>query len=92
MRSATLPSLRVAPELRKAAEDALEEGETLSGFIEQAVLESIERRRMRQAFIARGMRAREEAKRTGEYVDAETVIDRLEQMAAEARVRYTRSE
>lgn len=92
MRSATLPSLRVAPELRKAAEDALEEGETLSSFIEQAVLESIERRRMRQAFIARGMRAREEAKRTGEYVDAETVIDRLEQMAAEARVRYTRSE
>jgi predicted transcriptional regulator len=92
MRTATFPSLRVEPELRKAAEQALKEGETLSGFIEQAITESIERRRMREAFIAKGLQAREEARRTGRYVDAETVIDRLERMAADARSRYKRSE
>ncbi len=37
MKSATLPSLRVDPALREAAEAVLEEGETLSSFVEQAV-------------------------------------------------------
>ena len=55
MKTATLPSLRVDPELREAAESVLQEGETLSGFIEASVRETIERRRTRAEFIARGL-------------------------------------
>jgi hypothetical protein len=44
MTTATIPSLRVEPELRTAAEDVLEEGETLSGFVEQSIRDGIQRR------------------------------------------------
>ena len=47
MKTSTLPSVRVEPELREAAESVLQEGETLSGFIEASVRETIERRRVR---------------------------------------------
>lgn len=65
MKTATFPSLRVEPELREAAESVLQEGESLSGFIESSVRETIERRRNRNAFVARGLAAREEFERTG---------------------------
>ena len=39
MKTATLPSLRVEPELRDAAESVLQAGETLSSFVETAVRE-----------------------------------------------------
>jgi predicted transcriptional regulator len=87
MKTASIPSLRVAPELRQAAEDLLEPGETLSGFVEQSIRAGIERRRMRKAFIARGLASRDEAKRTGEYFAAEEIRDELDAMllAAESR-------
>ena len=44
MKSATLPSLRVEPRLRDAAESVLLEGETLSSLLETSVRETIERR------------------------------------------------
>ena len=86
MKSATLPSLRVEPELRDAAESVLQDGETLSGFIEASVRETIERRRTRAEFIARGMASREEAKRTGVYFAADQVHAELGQMLAKAKV------
>lgn len=55
MKTATLPSLRVDPQLREAAESVLQEGEMLSGFIEASVRETLERRRTRAEFIARGL-------------------------------------
>ena len=85
MKTATFPPLRTTPELRQAAEQILEEGETLSGFVEQAIRESIERRQNRQEFIARGLLSRENARRSGKYVSAESVIGRLEQMLAQAK-------
>jgi plasmid stabilization system protein ParE len=39
---------------------------------------SVERRRMQAEFIARGLRSRDEAQRTGDYVDADTVLDKLQ--------------
>ena len=51
MKTATLPSLRVDPQLRDAAQSVLQEGETLSGFIEASVRESIDRRRVRAEFV-----------------------------------------
>lgn len=87
MKTATLPSLRVDPELREAAESVLQEGESLSGFIEASVRETILRRRVRAEFIARGLASREEAKRTGAYVDAEVVHAQLAEKLAQARTK-----
>lgn len=85
MKTATIPSLRVTPELRQAAEKILQEGETLSGFVEQSIRESIKRRQIRQEFIARGLRSRDDARQTGKYASADSVIGRLEQMLATAK-------
>ena len=87
MKTATLPSLRVDPELREAAESVLQEGESLSGFIEASVRETSLRRRVRAEFLARGLASREEAKRTGVYVDAEVVHAELAKKLARARTK-----
>ena len=85
MKTATIPSLRVDPKLRNAAEEVLQEGETLSSFVEQSIREGIERRQARQAFIARGLRSRDAARRSGAYVPAEAVLRRLEGMLRRAK-------
>jgi hypothetical protein len=50
MKTTTIPSLRVSPQLRKEAEAVLEQGETLSAFVLDALTRSIEYRRVRQEF------------------------------------------
>lgn len=85
MKTATFPSLRVDPKLRDAAEGVLEEGESLSSFLEQSIRECIERRQAQREFIARGLRSRDEARRTGKYIESEAVIGRLEKMLARAK-------
>lgn len=87
MKTATLPSLRVGPELREAAESVLKQGETLSGFIETSVRETIERRRVRAEFIARGLAAREEIAKTGVFFAAQEVHAELSAKLAKARAR-----
>lgn len=77
MKSATFPSIRVEPELRDAAEGVLDEGETLSGFVEQSIREGIERRRNQSEFIARGIASREAAQHTGDYLPASEVLENL---------------
>lgn len=80
MKTATIPSLRVDPELRRSAESVLQEGETLSGFVEQAIRQSVAHRQAEQAFIERGLRARDQARQTGRYVEASAVVDQLQAM------------
>lgn len=87
MKTATIPSLRVDPELRHAAESVLRDGETLSGFVEQSLRANIERRRFQQEFIARGLASREESRLTGEYFPAEDVQHELEVMLAQAEAK-----
>ena len=53
MKSATIPALRVQPELRQAAEEMLQPGETLSGFVEESLRRNMERRLAQRAFLAR---------------------------------------
>jgi predicted transcriptional regulator len=85
MKTASLPSLRVDPELRREAEGVLKHGESLSGLVEQSVRDTIRRRKAQQEFIARGLAGRDEAKRTGDYIDADQVIAALsEKLAARA--------
>ena len=84
MKNASIPSLRVAPELRQAVESVLQEGETLSSFMDQSLRLNIERRRVRTEFLARGLASREEAGCTGEYIPAEDVLQELDDMLAQA--------
>lgn len=85
MKTATFPSLRVEAELREAAEQCLQEGETISKFVEQSIRESIERRRNQSEFIARGLASRDEAQRTGTWVTSDVVMARLEGMLTDAK-------
>ena len=78
MKTSTLPSLRVEAELREAAESVLLEGETLTSLIETAMRETIHRRRARAAFLARGLRSSEQAKRSGVYHSAPKVHEELQ--------------
>lgn len=80
MKSATIPPLRVTPELRHNAESVLREGETLSNFVEEALREQINRRKLHKEFIARGLASREEAKSTGQYASKDEVMGSLRSM------------
>jgi predicted transcriptional regulator len=85
MKSASFPSLRVKPELRNAAEQVLQQGETLSSFIESSIRANIDRRLSQKEFIARGLASRDRARMTGEYVDADLVVERLQEMLLEVK-------
>ncbi len=84
MKTASIPSLRVDPELRRAAENVLREGETLSGFLEQALRTNIAHRQIQQEFVARGLVSRQEALRSGEYFPAEDVVRELDDLLVQA--------
>jgi predicted transcriptional regulator len=85
MKTANFPSLRVNPELRQAAQDVLQEGESLSSFVEQSIRENIERRQAQADFVRRGLISRDEARGKSSYVSSEVVIRRLEEMLDRAK-------
>jgi hypothetical protein len=87
MKTASMPSLRVDPDLRQDAESVLREGETLSSFMEQALRSSIQSRRLQKEFFARGLVSRDEAKRTSEYFSAEDVLTEMDDMLSQAEAR-----
>jgi len=87
MKTTSLPPLRVSPELRKQAEAVLEQGETLSGFVLDAVTRSIEYRNARQEFVARGLASAAQAKKTGKYLPADRVLGKLARRLAKAKQR-----
>lgn len=87
MKSATLPAVRVEPELREALEGVLKPGETLSAFVETAVRDNLRHRLSQTEFVARGIASIDAAKRSGHYIDAGAVVDKLQQRLDEARAR-----
>ena len=91
MKSASLPSLRVDPELRRAAERVLREGESLSNFMEQSLRAQVTLRQNQREFIGRGLAAREQARRTGTYYSATAVHDELRAMLATAGKRSAKA-
>ena len=78
MKSASLPTLRVTPEFRAEAEAVLKEGESLSNLLEQAVILEIRNRKLKAAFLERGLAARAHAAETGNYYSTEDVLQRLD--------------
>ena len=89
MKTAIIPPIRVAPAFRIEIEAALEPGESLSEFVENAVRQTVVERQYRVEFLRRGIAAIEETQRTGAGIAAETVVAKLE--AKLAAVRRTRS-
>ncbi len=87
MKTASLPSLRVDPELRAAAESVLKEGETLSAFVEASVKQQVHYRKTQAEFIARGLASLAEADRTGVYYSSEDVHAMLREKLEKARKR-----
>lgn len=87
MKTASIPSVRVAPAFRAEIESLLGTGETLSEFVENSVVEAVQRRRNQAEFVARGMASLVEAKAADTYVDADAVIGKLEQKLAAAKAR-----
>lgn len=85
MKTATMPALRVQPELRQAAEEILRPGETLSAFVEDSLRRNVAFRRTQQEFIARGLTARDEAKKTGVYFSSEEVLAELDTIIASSK-------
>lgn len=89
MKNATLPPLRVDSELRAAAKSVLQDGETLSGFVLEAVRLNIERREAQREFIKRGLQAREQSRKSGQYVSSDAMLKRLDDSLAAARAKKT---
>ena len=87
MKSSTIPALRVSSGLRKAAESVLRDGETLSGFVLEAVTRGVETRRAQEAFLVRGLTSAARARSSGRYVPAQRVIGKLRRRLAAARRR-----
>ena len=85
MKTATLPSIRVEPEFRTAIESILDGTETLSDFVESSVRDAVMRRRNQAEFLARGIQSLEAARSSGNYVDADIVLNHLRQRLAVAK-------
>lgn len=77
MKNATLPAIRVEPELREKIESVLDQGETLSSFMESALRSAVEFRAVQSEFHARGKRSQEQYNAAGDSYSTEEVIKRL---------------
>ena len=92
VKTAVLPSVEVESDLLDALGSVLTDGETVASFVEAAVRASVERRlRARTEFMARALRSRDEARRTGAYVDADVVVAGLQRKLDATRARIARS-
>lgn len=87
MKSSSIPALRVSAKVRREAESVLREGETLSGFVLDALTRSVEQRKAQQLFLARGLASASRAKASGRYLPASRVLGKLRRRLAAARRR-----
>ena len=82
MKTALLPATRIEPALRRELEAALNEGETLSAFIEASVRRQVYLREAQRAFIARGLAAERQADAQNDWLDSDDVIKDVAALAA----------
>jgi hypothetical protein len=85
MKTAISPPIRVALEFRLEVEGVLEKGESLSEFVENAVRQSVLKRKHQAKFLLKGIASIKEAKRAGGGISAETVAAKLKAKLATAR-------
>ena len=87
MRSATFPPIRVEPEVRAEVEAVLRDGESLTQFIEQAVVAAAAWRRVQAEFVSRGEAAIERWKQEGGGRPVDEVIAGLQGRLDDAKRR-----
>lgn len=85
MKTASIPSIRVEPDLREQLERVLNDGESLSAFVEASIRDSVRRRQDQADFVKRGIASLDAARRTEHYVSADAVVRKLEDRLARAR-------
>jgi hypothetical protein len=90
MKTATLPPIRVAPAFRIEVEGVLAQGETLSEFVENAVRQTVLKRKHQAEFLSRGIKSIEATKGASSGIPAEVVVAKLEAKLAQARASQTR--
>jgi hypothetical protein len=90
MKTSTIPAVRVEPELREQLERVLQEGETLSSFVETSVRDTVRRRVEQAEFVARGIKSLEAAKRSARFVSAGVVVAKLQARLDKARTKTRR--
>lgn len=73
--------------MRAEVESLLGEGETVSEFVEASVRATVLRRRHQAEFLARGLRSLGAAHQTGDYVEADVVLEGLQRRLDAARSR-----
>lgn len=78
MKTAVIPQVRVEPDFRLALEAALQSGETLSGFVEDAVRNAVAFRHVQSRFHERGEAAWAQYLATDESRSTEEVLDKLQ--------------
>lgn len=83
MKTALLPATRVTVALRKRVESLLEEGETVSDFIEAAVTRHAEARTAQRSFVKRGLAAEQ----AGDWVTPEEVFAAVSRASSRAKRR-----
>jgi hypothetical protein len=93
MKSSTIPAVRVEQDLREQLEQVLEEGESLSAFVEASVRDSVRRRVEQAEFVARGLASLANARAAKGYVSAEAAVAKLQARldAARAKARPRRA-
>ncbi len=89
MRSATFPPIRVEPEVRAEVEAVLREGESLTQFIEEAVVAAAAWRRVQSEFVTRGEAAIKRWKQDGGGHTVDEVMDDLQARLDDAKRRAT---
>ena len=87
MRYATFPPIRVAPEVRAEVEAVLREGESLTQFIEEAVVAAAAWRRVQAEFVTRGKAAIQRWKQEGGGGTVDDVMADLKSRLDDARRR-----
>jgi hypothetical protein len=88
-RTATLPSIRIAPETKARLEAVLRKGESLTQFIESAVSREAEFRAEQNAAVARARKALRSADKGVGLLTAEEFLTGIQARAeaAQARIR-----
>jgi len=79
MKSATLPAVRIAPELKHELQAVLGDTETLSAFVEKAVRDAVNFRRTQMEFLARGEQAWQQYQKHGQSQPADAAFDDIQQ-------------
>jgi len=85
MKDAVIPQVRVETELRASLDAVLRPGETLTDFVEVAVRNAVEYRRVQTDFASRCDASLAEYERTGVSIPAAQVIAKLESKLAKRR-------